>query len=253
MRAERDFDLVDPVFFSTSQAGGAAPDIGRPVGSTVQDANDLAALARLPMLISTQGGDYTQAVHSRLARLGLGGLLDRRRVDACAWPTRSVIVLDPVNLPVMRAARERGHQGFHRRQLHGLADAHGGVRAACARAWSNGSRAMTYQSASGAGAQNMREIAGADGRAAPRRPRRCLANPASAILDIDRAVTGAIGAPDFPKSQFGAPLGREPDPVDRQGSGQRPEPRGMEGGRRVEQDHGHRRLSRCRSRASACA
>ena len=81
MRAERDFDLIEPVFFSTSQAGAAAPDIGRKT-RPVQDAHDLAALARLPMLISTQGGDYTQAVHGRAARGGLARLLDRCGFDA---------------------------------------------------------------------------------------------------------------------------------------------------------------------------
>ena len=83
MRAERDFELIEPVFFSTSQAGGSRPDIGRPSGP-VQDANDLAALARLPMLISTQGGDYTQAVHGRLRAAGwrATGSMPRR---PCEW------------------------------------------------------------------------------------------------------------------------------------------------------------------------
>ena len=130
MRAERDFEHVQPIFFSTSQVGAAAPDIGRPA-DPVQDANDSRALARLPMLISTQGGDYTEAVHARLRASGLGRLLDRCGLHL-ADGQDSVIVLDPVNLPVMKAAREQGHQGLHRRQLHRLAHAHGGGRpAAC--------------------------------------------------------------------------------------------------------------------------
>src|SRR5580693_6730679 len=72
MRAERDFELIDPIFFSTSQAGGAGPDIGRKI-RPVQDAHDLSVLARLPMLISAQGGDYTQAVHTRLRAEGWQG------------------------------------------------------------------------------------------------------------------------------------------------------------------------------------
>ena len=72
MRAERDFDLVEPVFFSTSQAGAASPDIGRAT-RPVQNAHDLAALERLPMLISCQGGDYTQEVHGRLRAAGWQG------------------------------------------------------------------------------------------------------------------------------------------------------------------------------------
>ena len=77
MRAERDFDLVEPVFFSTSQAGGAAPA----AGGVVQDANDIEALARLPILISCQGGDYTQGHSSEIACCGLARILGRRRLD----------------------------------------------------------------------------------------------------------------------------------------------------------------------------
>ena len=203
MRAERDFDLINPVFFSTSQAGGAAPDIGRQVGSKVQDANDLAALKRLPMLISTQGGDYTQAVHPRLRDSGWDGYW----IDAAStlrMADSSVIVLDPVNLPVMRAARDAGIKDF----IGGNCTVSLMLMAVCGLMrqglveWIS---AMTYQSASGAGAQNMRELLEQMG-ALHRAAAPLLANPASAILDIDRAVTGALGAPDFPKSQFGAPL-----------------------------------------------
>jgi aspartate-semialdehyde dehydrogenase len=203
MRAERDFDLVDPVFFSTSQAGGTAPDIGRQVASKVQDANDLAALKRLPMLISTQGGDYTQAVHSRLRDSGWDGYW----IDAAStlrMADSSVIVLDPVNLAVMRAARDAGIKDF----IGGNCTVSLMLMAVCGLMrqglveWIS---AMTYQSASGAGAQNMRELLEQMG-ALHRAAAPLLANPASAILDIDRAVTAAIGAPDFPKSHFGAPL-----------------------------------------------
>jgi aspartate-semialdehyde dehydrogenase len=110
MRAEKDFDLVEPTFFSTSQAGGAAPDIGRPVGP-VQDAADIVALARLPILMSAQGGDYTTAVHSRLREAGWRGYW----IDAAStlrMDENAVIVLDPVNLAVMQAARARGIKDF---------------------------------------------------------------------------------------------------------------------------------------------
>src|ERR1700722_20581148 len=74
MREEKDFELVTPTFFSTSQAGAAAPGIGGPAsGLKVQDAHDIAALAKLPILISTQGGDYTQAIHPRLRAAGWQG------------------------------------------------------------------------------------------------------------------------------------------------------------------------------------
>src|SRR6202451_1111961 len=96
MRAERDFDLIEPVFFSTSQAGAASPDIGRET-RPIQDAHDLAALARLPMLISAQGGDYTQAVHGRLREAGWRGYW----IDAAStlrMAGSAVIVLDSVNM-----------------------------------------------------------------------------------------------------------------------------------------------------------
>jgi aspartate-semialdehyde dehydrogenase len=203
MRAERDFDLVDPIFFSTSQAGGAAPDIGRTVKSRVQDANDVAALKRLPMLISTQGGDYTQSVHPRLREAGWQGYW----IDAAStlrMSKSSVIVLDPVNLPVMQAARDAGTRDF----IGGNCTVSLMLMAVCGlmrRGLVEWISAMTYQSASGAGAQNMRELleqmGALHGAAAG-----LIADPGSAILDIDRAVTGALGAADFPKTHFGAPL-----------------------------------------------
>jgi aspartate-semialdehyde dehydrogenase len=202
MRAERDFERVQPVFFSTSQAGAAAPDVGRPTG-TVQDANDLGALARLPMLISTQGGDYTQAVHARLRAQGWEGYW----IDAAStlrMAPSAVIVLDPVNRSVMRAARERGIKDF----IGGNCTVSLMLMAVCGLLreglveWIT---AMTYQSASGAGAQNMREMLDQMG-ALHASAAQLLANPASAILEIDRAVNRAFGAADFPKEHFGAPL-----------------------------------------------
>jgi aspartate-semialdehyde dehydrogenase len=200
MRAERDFDLVEPVFFSTSQAGGASPDIGRPVGP-VLDANDIQALARLPMLVSAQGGDYTSAVHPRLRAAGWRGywIASTLRMNEDA-----VIVLDPVNLPVMRAARERGVKDY----IGGNCTVSLMLMAVCGllRAglveWIS---AMTYQSASGAGAQHMRELLDQMGfiHAATSA---LLRDPTAGILDLDRAVSGALADPRFPKEQFGVPL-----------------------------------------------
>src|SRR5271168_2066206 len=202
MRAERDFEAMEPVFFSTSQAGGAAPHVGRS-SAPLRDANDLAALAKLPMLISTQGGDYTQAVHARLRATGWQGYW----IDAAStlrMAPGSVIVLDPVNLPVMRAARGQGIKDF----IGGNCTVSLMLMAVCGllRAglveWIT---AMTYQSASGAGAQNMREMLEQMG-ALHRSAAGLLADPASAILDIDRAVSESLRRSDFPKAQFGAPL-----------------------------------------------
>jgi aspartate-semialdehyde dehydrogenase len=202
MRAERDFDLIEPVFFSTSKAGGSGPEVGRKV-RPVQDAHDIAALARLPMLISAQGGDYTQAVHTRLRAEGWKGYW----IDAAStlrMAEGSVIVLDPVNLSVMREARERGIKDYIggnctvSLMLMGVA---GLLRAELVE-WIT---AMTYQSASGAGAQNMREMLEQMG-ALHRSAATLLADPASAILDIDRAVSAALSSAEFPTAQFGAPL-----------------------------------------------
>jgi aspartate-semialdehyde dehydrogenase len=202
MRQERDFDVVEPTFFSTSQAGAAAPAIGRPVRPVV-DAHDIAALCRLPMLISTQGGDYTETVHPLLRAAGWDGYwIDaastlRMREDA-------VIVLDPVNLPVMRAARERGIKDYigGNCTVSLMLMAVGGLLRAGVVEWIT---AMTYQSASGAGAQHMRELIeqmGAIHRAAAP----ALRDPAAGILDVDRAVSAALQSDEFPVAHFGVPL-----------------------------------------------
>src|SRR6267154_3029807 len=202
MCEEKDFDVVEPTFFSTTQAGAAAPDIGRKMGS-VQDANDIAALARLPILVSAQGGDYTTAVHSRLRAAGWRGYW----IDAAStlrMKSDSVIVLDPVNLPVMQAALELGIKDFigGNCTVSLMLMAVSGLLRAGLVEWIT---AMTYQSASGAGAQNMREMLEQMGflheSALP-----ALRNPAATILDVDRAMSDALADPDFPKAHFGAAL-----------------------------------------------
>src|ERR1700749_1411773 len=202
MREEKDFELVSPTFFSTSQAGAAGPQIGASK-APVHDANDIAALAKLPVLISAQGGDYTQAVHPRLRAAGWQGYwIDA--ASALRMEKNAVIVLDPVNLDVMQAAHSRGAKDF----IGGNCTVSLMLMAVCGllRAglveWIT---AMTYQSASGAGDQNMREMLEQMG-ALHRAAAGLLADPASAILDIDRAVSDSLRRPDFPKAQFGAPL-----------------------------------------------
>jgi aspartate-semialdehyde dehydrogenase len=202
MRAERDFDVVEPTFFSTSQAGGAAPEVGRKTG-TVQDAHDIATLARLPILVSAQGGDYTEAVHPRLRAAGWRGYW----IDAAStlrMKSDAVIVLDPVNLPVMQAALNQGIKDFigGNCTVSLMLMAVSGLMRAGLVEWIS---AMTYQSASGAGAQNMRELLEQMGflheSASP-----ALLNPAATILDVDRAVSDALANPKFPKAHFGAAL-----------------------------------------------
>src|ERR1700736_550800 len=206
MREEKDFEHVTPTFFSTSQAGSAAPDVGAAASAQdakVRDANDIAALAKLPMLISAQGGDYTDDIHPRLRAAGWQGYW----IDAASslrMRENAVIVLDPVNLPVMQAARERGVKDFigGNCTVSLMLMAVGGLLRAGAVDWIS---AMTYQSASGAGAKHMRELLEQMG-ALHRSAASLLQNPASGILDIDRAVSAALASPEFPRAQFGVPL-----------------------------------------------
>ena len=205
MREEKDFDVVQPTFFSTSQSGAPAPDVGAAGAgqAVVQDANDIAALAKLPMLISAQGGDYTDAIHPRLRAAGWQGYwIDaasslRMRKDA-------VIVLDPVNLPVMQAARDKGIKDFigGNCTVSLMLMAVGGLLRAGVVEWIT---AMTYQSASGAGAKHMRELLEQMG-ALHGSVSSLLQDPASGILEVDRAVSACLKGPQFPRTQFGVPL-----------------------------------------------
>ena len=202
MREERDFDHIEPVFFSTSQAGGKGPAIGREV-APVADANDVDALKQLPAIISCQGGDYTNDVHPRLRRAGWRGYwIDA--ASALRMNDDAVIILDPVNMPVIKDALAHGTKDFIggnctvSLMLMGMA----GLFQRDEVEWMT---SMTYQAASGAGAAHMRELVAQMSRigrdAAP-----LLDDPASAILDIDRAVTASIRSRGLPRESFGQAL-----------------------------------------------
>jgi len=211
MREEQDFEHIAPTFFSTSQVGAAAPEVGaaaraqdaKSPPAKVQDANDLAALAKLPMLISAQGGDYTEDIHPRLRAAGWRGYW----IDAAStlrMRDNAVIVLDPVNLPVMQQALDKGVKDYigGNCTVSLMLMAVGGLLRAGAVDWIT---AMTYQSASGAGAKHMRELLEQMG-ALHRSAASLLQDPACGILDIDRAVSAALASPEFPRAQFGVPL-----------------------------------------------
>jgi aspartate-semialdehyde dehydrogenase len=202
MREERDFEVISPTFFSTSQAGAAGPRVGSTLAK-VEDAHDIAALAKLPILISTQGGDYTQAIHPRLRAAGWQGYW----IDAAStlrMEKNAVIVLDPVNLPVMQAARADGIKDYigGNCTVSLMLMAVAGLLRAGVVEWIT---AMTYQAASGAGAQNMRELLEQMG-ALHGSASALLKDPASSILDIDRAVSAAMRSAEFPKSHWDVPL-----------------------------------------------
>jgi aspartate-semialdehyde dehydrogenase len=202
MRAERDFDAIEPVFFSTSQAGGAAPKAGRGPG-VLHDATDLAALAACDVILTCQGGDYTSAVHPKLRAAGWRG----HWIDAAStlrMNDDAVIILDPVNRDVIDAALKRGQRDFigGNCTVSLMLMALGGLLREDLVEWVS---SMTYQAASGAGAPNMRELLAQMG-AAHAAVSGLLRDPASAILDIDRAVTDCLRGAALPTAQFGAPL-----------------------------------------------
>jgi aspartate-semialdehyde dehydrogenase len=201
MRAEGDFASIDPVFFSTTQAGSAAPGIGRGA-SQVADANDLDALARCDILISCQGGDYTEAVQPKLRARGWSG----HWIDAASQlrlKEEAVIILDPVNRPAIDAALAAGRRDWigGNCTVSLMLMAFGGLFRAGLIEWMT---TMTYQAASGAGAREMRELLAQmghlHGAAAA-----LLDDPASAILDIDRRASGAF-ANGMPVERLGRPL-----------------------------------------------
>jgi aspartate-semialdehyde dehydrogenase len=202
MREERDFDLIDPIFFSTSQAGAAAPAVGKPA-PPVRDANDIAALMSADVLVSCQGGDYTSAIHPALRAAGWTGYW----IDAAStlrMKDGAVIVLDPVNRPVIDAALGRGVTDFigGNCTVSLMLMAMAGLFRAGLVEWVS---AMTYQAASGAGARNMRELLSQMGVVHAAAAAQ-LADPSAAILDIDRLVTGTLRGSALPVSEFGHPL-----------------------------------------------
>ena len=202
MRAERDFELISPTFFSTSQAGGKGPDIGHDAGP-VADANNIAALAAMDILISCQGGDYTNAVFPKLRAAGWDGYwIDA--ASALRMQPDAVIILDPVNRDVIDAALARGVKNYigGNCTVSLMLMAMAGLFKAGLVEWMT---AMTYQAASGAGAANMRELVAQMGAVhAAAKP--LLDNPASAILELDRTVADTLRKGAVPTEQFGHPL-----------------------------------------------
>ncbi|MBS0321236.1 MAG: aspartate-semialdehyde dehydrogenase [Proteobacteria bacterium] len=206
MREENDFARIDPVFFSTSSAGGASPDVGATAGSTpgpLRDASDIAAYAGLDAVVTCQGGDWTNAVYPKLRAAGFAGYwIDA--ASALRMNADAVIILDPVNRAVIDRALANGGRNFIggnctvSLMMMGLA----GLLQAGVVEWIT---CMTYQAASGAGAQNMRELLTQMG-AAHRVAKDLLDDPASSILDIDREVAGTLRDPAFPTQHFGVPL-----------------------------------------------
>jgi aspartate-semialdehyde dehydrogenase len=202
MREERDFDLVDPHFFSTSQAGAPAPSIGKRA-TTVKDATSVADLSAMDVLISCQGGEYTADIHPKLRKSGWTGYwIDAARQLRMA--DDSVIILDPVNRPVIDRALDRGMKDFigGNCTVSLMLMAMDGLFRADLIEWVT---SMTYQAASGGGAKHMRELVTQMGLAHAS-VADLLADPNSSILDIDRTLISTQRGASFPVDNFQFPL-----------------------------------------------
>jgi aspartate-semialdehyde dehydrogenase len=202
MLAERDFELIDPVFFSTSQAGGKGPVIGRDTPA-VKDARAIEELAAMDILVSCQGGDYTNDIFPKLRAAGWNGYwIDA--ASALRMEKDAVIILDPVNMDLIQDALAKGIKNYigGNCTVSLMLMAMAGLFKAGLVEWMT---AMTYQAASGAGAQNMRELVLQMG-VVHDTARRLLDDPASAILDLDKTVAETLRRTDFPAENFGYPL-----------------------------------------------
>ncbi|WP_130832378.1 aspartate-semialdehyde dehydrogenase [[Erwinia] mediterraneensis] len=202
MSEERDFDLINPVFFSTSQHGQAAPEFGGKK-STLQDAWDIEALKALDIIITCQGGDYTSEVYPKLRASGWQGYW----IDAAStlrMQDDAIIVLDPVNHQVIRRGLENGVKTFvgGNCTVSLMLMSLGGLFAQDLVEWAS---VATYQAASGGGARHMRELLTQMGLLHGQ-VAQALQDPASAILDIERNVTDLTRSGTLPVDNFGVPL-----------------------------------------------
>jgi aspartate-semialdehyde dehydrogenase len=202
MLEERDFDHVEPSFFTTSNVGGAGPAIGRDVPALL-DARSIEALKATEVIVTCQGGDYTKEIYPKLRAAGWKGYW----IDAAStlrMHKDAIIILDPVNMHVIRDALARGVRDYigGNCTVSLMLMALDGLFKSDLVEWMS---AMTYQAASGAGAQNMRELLAQMGHAHSVAAS-LLADPASAILEIDRKVAQALRSDALPKAQFGVPL-----------------------------------------------
>jgi aspartate-semialdehyde dehydrogenase len=204
MQAEGDFDLIEPVFFSTSNAGGKAPAQAKNE-TTLKDAFDIEALKKCDLILTAQGGDYTNEVYPKLRAAGWTG----HWIDAASTLRMSddaIIVLDPVNLPVIQNAMLKGGKNWIGGNctvscmLMGV----GALYKAGLVEWMT---SMTYQAASGGGAQHMRELLTQYGTL-NNEVRALLDDPKSAILEIDRRVLAKQQSLSSAETaNFGVPLG----------------------------------------------
>lgn len=202
MKEEKDFDHVDPIFFTTSNVGGKGPNVGKDVPA-LKDAKNIDELKKLDTVISCQGGDYTSEIYPKLRASGWKGYW----IDAAStlrMEKDAIIILDPVNMKVIKDGLAKGIKNYigGNCTVSLMLMALGGLYEKGLVEWMS---AMTYQAASGAGANNMRELlkqmGSIHGTVKP-----LLDDPAGAILDIDKKVADHIRSDAYPKEFFGVPL-----------------------------------------------
>lgn len=202
MIAEGDFKGFEPLFFSTSQAGEKGPDIGVDI-PPLMDANDLTLLSNMDIIVTCQGGSYTQSVYGELRKKGWSGYwLDA--ASTLRMEKNSIIVLDPVNRKVIDDGLDAGVKDFigGNCTVSLMLMALGGLFENDLIEWLT---SMTYQAASGAGAKNMRELV-SQMKVIGDRAKAYLGNSDAAILDLDRNVTKTIRSDALPVDNWGVPL-----------------------------------------------
>ena len=202
MLEENDFALIEPEFFTTSNVGGAGPAVGKSVGA-LKDAADIGALGTHDVILTCQGSDYTSEIYPKLRASGWNGYW----IDAAKtlrMQDDAVIILDPVNRPVIDAALAKGVRNYigGNCTVSLMMMALAGLFRLDLIEWMT---CMTYQAASGAGAQTMRELLQQMGEA-HLAAKYLLDDPASAILDIDREIAGILRDERFPTEHTGVPL-----------------------------------------------
>jgi aspartate-semialdehyde dehydrogenase len=202
MQAERDFESIDPVFFTTSQVGGQGPAVGKDVPA-LMDANSIDALQAMDVIVTCQGGDYTTDVYPRLRATGWNG----HWIDAASalrMKDDAIIVLDPVNYKVIKDGLARGVKTYvgGNCTVSLMLMAIGGLFDKGLVEWIS---PMTYQAASGAGARNMRELIQQMG-AINGEVRALVDDPAAAILEIDRKVADFMRSDRYPLDAWPVPL-----------------------------------------------
>jgi len=202
MREERDFAGIEPVFFTTSNPGAKGPDVGKDT-PPLKDANSIAELKALDVIITCQGGDYTKEIYPQLRAAGWKGYW----IDAAStlrMQDEAIIILDPVNKDVIEAGIAKGIKTYvgGNCTVSLMLMAIGGLFEQGLVEWIS---PMTYQAASGAGARNMRELIQQMG-AVNNEVKALLDDPASAILEIDKKVADFLRSDRYPLDAWPVPL-----------------------------------------------